>query len=273
MKARWINSPYDGEPDENGDYVLVIENNAGNRVSTFKGKNEREIIEQLLQSQVQANRQIGRLMKPDVGKPPTIQNKEFTPADNLRFATSMTDPDKVADTVTEIMSARQADTPVGKFVSQQEADRYYKAEAMAFMAETPEYYPNEPNKNLMVNEMFRRKLDFTRNNMAMVYYDLADELEPWPDEPGDTGPSNGTPNNPAAEMRLEDEPRYQPQPVTPQPMRNYSTSLRSSDATASKPTPRKKPVVTRDELQRMSRADLRERLRDPIFRQAVDALA
>jgi hypothetical protein len=273
MKARWINSPYDGEPDENGDYVLVIENNAGNRVSTFKGKTERDIIEQLLRSQVQANRQIGRLMKPDEGKKPSIENKEFSPSDKFRLATEITDPEKVVDTVTEIMSARQADTPVGKMLTQQERDRHYYAEAMAFMAEVPEYYPCDANKILLTNELARRKIDLTRNNLALVFYDIEDQLQPWPDEPGD-----GEADNPPAAMQSAPEPpRYRPEPEmppTPQPVRNYSTTLRSSDSTASKPMPRKRPVVTRQELERMSRADMKERLlHDPAFKQAVDALA
>lgn len=275
MKARWINSPYDGEPDENGDYVLVIENSAGNRVSTFKGKTEREIIEQLLQSQVQANRQIGRLMKPDEGKKPTIQNREFSASDKLRLATEITDPNKVVDTVSEIMTARQGDTPMGKQMNEQELIRYQRTEAMAFMAECPDYYPTERNKIILTNDLVRRDLPLTRNNLALVFYDIEDQLEQWPDEPSD-----GAPNNPPVaemtQMAPDDNRFYRPQtppPPTPTPMRNYSTTLRSSDSSASKPVPRKRPIVTRDELQRMSRAEMKEKLRDPVFRQAVDALA
>jgi hypothetical protein len=62
---------------------------------------------------------------------------------------------------------------------------------------------------------------------------------------------------------------------TPQPRpRSYSSGLRNSDASASRPAPKPRtPVITRAALESMSRAEYNERIRDPIFRRAVDALA
>ena len=64
MIQRWLN---DGLPDENGDYILVIENaRTGARVSTFKGKTIEKVAEALANSQIHANREILRLRRPDV---------------------------------------------------------------------------------------------------------------------------------------------------------------------------------------------------------------
>jgi hypothetical protein len=270
MQKRWLNEKDDDGKliaDEHGDFTLVIENNAGNRVSTFKGKSMEQVVEDLADAQVHANRQLGRLLKPDRGRPAPLQHapRELGPADKLRLANDMTDPDRVVDAVTEIVTAVQGAPPaaVGKRVAsmdQSEADAYYLAEAEAFMEEYPDYYRVPQNADLLSGELEAKGLDMTRGNLATMYEMLRGQgrmiMEPLPREGEETPPAAPAPSSNGAS-----------------PQRSYSSGIRNSDASALKPAPiPRKPLVTRADLEKMSRAEYNERLRDPAFRKAVDAL-
>jgi hypothetical protein len=262
MQKRWLN---DKQPDENGDYVLIIENSAGNRVSTFKGQSIDEVCDALADSQVAANRQLGKLLRPDRGRdqPLKMEPKEITPTDRLRLSTEINDPNRVVEAVTEIVSAttgaplKEVGRRVGT-IDQNEADAYYRAEAEAFVQEHPDYYPVQQNQVLLFQALEANRYDLTRNNLAIVYNALLDDgkLIPWPEETepppnGSAPPSNGNVERP----------------------RSYASGLRSSDASASRPAPTKpRPIVTKIEIEKMSRSEYSERLRDPVFRRAVDAL-
>jgi hypothetical protein len=265
MKKIWLN---DKQPDENGNYTLVIENGNGHRISTFKGTIE-EITDQLAEAQVNANRQLSRVAKPDNGRVPfQVAPRELTPADRLRLSSEITDPNKVAEAVTEIVTAAQGAPPATvtkKFqeFDQNAADEYYRQEAVAFTTDYPEYYPVPENQQALFDALRAHNYDLTRNNLAIVFAELfhAGKLVAWPSD--DITPPEEPPAPPVAVAP----------PPTPRP-RSFSTGLRNTDANASKPTPApRKPAITRAELERMSRAEYNERLRDPIFRRAVDALA
>lgn len=262
MKKTWLN---DKQPDENGDYHLIIENGNGHKISHFKGKSYEEIADQVADAQINANRQLSRL-RPDVGRQPfLVEQKELTPADRLRLSNEINDPSKVVEAVTEIVTASQGAPPsaVGKKFAefdQKAADEYYNQEALAFVADYPEYYPIPENQQALFAALEANKYDLTRNNLAIVYDQLfhAGKMVPWPEEGGPEEP----PALPAP-----------PPPPAPRP-RSISSGLRNSDASASRPTPKPRtPMVTKADLERMSRAEYNERIRDPIFRRAVDALA
>lgn len=264
MKKTWLN---DKQPDENGDFHLVIENGNGHKISHFKGKDFESIAEQVADAQINANRQLSRL-RPDTGRQPLVMTpKELTPADRLRLSNDINDPNKVVEAVTEIVTASQGAPPavVGKKFAefdQQAADEYYNNEAVAFVQDYPEYYPIPENQQALFHALEANHYDLTRNNLAIVFSQLlqAGKIVPWPDDGGPT--SEETPSLP--------EP---PPPPPPRP-RNVSSGLRNTDANGSKPVPRPRaPIVTRADLERMSRAEYNEKIRDPIFRRAVDALA
>lgn len=269
MKKIWLN---DKQPDANGDYVLVIENGMGHRVSTFKAKTIEEVADQLADAQVNANRQLSRSTKPDNGRQPfQATPRELTPADRLRLSSEITDPNKVAEAVTEIVTAAQGAPPATvtkKFqeFDQNAADEYYRQEAVAFTNDYPEYYPVPENQTALFEALRANNYDLTRNNLAIVFAQLfeAGKLIPWPADD---------------EMPLEQEPPPAPVPVVAAPPpaprpRSFSSGLRNTDANGSKPAPRPRaPIITRAQLEAMSRAEYNEKLRDPIFRRAVDALA
>ncbi len=278
MERRWLNETRTNEhgqivevlPDENGEYTLEIVNNRGNRVSTFKGHSMVEVNEKMAEAQVQANRQLGRLI-PDKGRkqPLQVTPQTISDADRLRYASQIVDPTKVVEVIEEVVTRKQGAPPaaLGEKVSsfdKEAADRYYQGEAEAFVKANPDYYPTPENQQKLFTELERRGYDLTRNNLSIVYEALADEgqMDMWPE-------GQPAPNDEAA------PPANAPVVTMPSPPRPVirTSGLRSSDASALKPPPAKpKPLITRADLERMSRQEYDERLRDPAFRRAVDAL-
>ena len=260
MKHIWLN---DGEPDESGDYIAVIENSAGARVSTFKGKTYKEVADKLLESQVNANREISRLRRPDQGRQTLkVEPKELTPADKLRLSGEITDPEKVVDAVTEIVTATQGASPaaVGRVLSAQEQqaeDAYHRAQAIAFARATPDYYPTKENLQLLINELQANNYSFTRNNLEIVFQTLTDrdEMLEWPSEEEKNDYVQQMQNlyDPNGQTRAAQPPAPEPNPPSPtipapnpRP-RSIATGIRSSDASGIRPAPaaEEKAVHTR----------------------------
>lgn len=273
LEPKWLNG---AEPDDNGDYVAVIENTRGVHVSTFKGKSIKEVADKILESQAEANLTIRKLMRPDSGRRPLkVQRKELTPDDRFRLATEMTDPAKVVDAVTEIVTAKQGIAPDVLGSSLEGMDEaalanYYQTEARAFVNENPDYYPDDGQVNMraLFAELEARGWDLTRNNLSMVYQSLnADhKMIAWP-----TGDDLPEPE-PPAQLNGTREPNP-PRPTTPNIRpRSISTGIRGSDANATAPPPPKKQKLTRADIERMPRTEYMDRLRDPAFRKEVDAL-
>jgi hypothetical protein len=275
VNSEWLN---DGEPDDNGDYIAVITNAAGARISTFKGKTYKEVADQLLKSQANANREISRLRRPDTARvPPPMktETRELTPADKLRLSTDITDPDKVVQTVTEIVTHAQGGvTPRDATkrladMTDNERDQYYRDEAVAFVQATPDYYPVQQNRDKLFDALKGSNLDLTRNNLALVFQTLFDqgEMIAWPTEPTDGAPK---PNGKLSEEEPSPEPNP-PSPTNRRP-RSISTGIRSTDASATAPPPPMPRKLTRADIERMPRAEYMERLKNPAFRRQVDEL-
>jgi hypothetical protein len=284
MQKRWLN---DKQPDENGDYVVVIENAAGKVVSTFKGKTIEEVADALADSQVHANREISRLRKPDMGRPfVKVESKDITPADRLRLSNEITDPGSIVEAVEEIVTKRTGITPNklgAEFnrMSREAQDEYYGSEAIAFRNENPDFYPVPQNRDALFDELKANGWDLTRNNLAIAFQTLKerDALVPWPDD------SQEQPRQEQIPATVFPQPAYsnggygsangqttaQPAP-SPRP-RSVSTGLRNQDASASAPPPPQRKKYTRADIERMSRAEYNDKLRsDPDFRRQVDAM-
>jgi hypothetical protein len=196
----------------------------------------------------------------------------------MRIASEITDPEKVVDAIAEAMGA----SPLGKRFSdmdEEEQNAYYLAEAEAFKAATPLYYPVQQNQELLIKELERRRIDLTRNNLSIVFQTLWDEgkMIAWPqadsdeEESGEPGPAQATPPNGASSSVSNRTPEPNSPPPTSRP-RNISTVIRSSDASGSAPPPPVKKKVTRADIEKMSRAEYTDALRNPDFRKQVDAL-
>jgi hypothetical protein len=271
MKQRWLN---DGEPDANGFYEVVIENREGKVITRYRSKVMKELVDMALESQVEANRQIGRLMKPDRGRVPLkLEPRELTDGDTLRIAQELDDPNptKRVGAVKEIIEASVGGNPTAiaseiNSVSQERSDDFYRREAEAFVAAHPEYYPVAENQNLLFRELMGRQIDLTRNNLTIVYNDLLEkgELVAWPED--------GPPPVDGEEEPVSVAPDTAPAP-RPRRIQSIATGIRNSDANGSPPRPVPKKTVTRAEVENMSRTEYMTRLRDPDFRKAVDAMA
>ena len=282
MRKRWLN---DKQPDDNGDYILVIENEAGARISTFKGKSIEEVAENVADSQVHATREINKLRKPDAGRPQfRVEPKEITPADRLRLSSEMTDPNTVVEAVEEIVTKRAGISPnklgaeFGRMNSEDQ-DKYFGQEAQAFRDEHPDFYPVPQNRDALFDELRANGWDLTRNNLALAFQTLKDReaLILWPDDTQEQIPQEQIPA-PALQPAYSGngytngQTTAQPAP-SPRP-RSVSTGLRHSDASASAPAPPQRKKYTRADIERMSRAEYNDKLRsDPDFRRQVDAMA
>lgn len=282
MQPKWLN---DGEPDQDGIITAVIENAQGQRISTFKGQTVKEVADKVLESQANANREIARLRRPDQSrspKPLTLTPKELTAADKLRLATDITDPEKVVNAVTEIVTAAQGAPP--KAVAEATAstigtmsDEYYRREAQAFREANPDYYPTPENQKKLFAALEANKFDLTENNLTIVFQALQDqgELEE-PMAPGSNDEEeNETPNGQVREAQPPPESNTPPPTKIVRPRSvTISTGMRASDASGMKPKPPAPKRITRAELEAMSRVEYENRLRtEPGFRQQVDALA
>jgi hypothetical protein len=257
----------DGQPNDDGLIEAVIRNSEGRVISKYRAKTERELLEKLLQSQANANVEIARLRKPDAARPPLkVEPKELNAAERLRLSSEITDPTRIVEAVDEIITARQGISPdrLGeefKRRSLEEQGEYYGRTANEFRADYPEYYPVPQNLQAMVNELEKQKLDWTRNNLGIVYASLKErgELIPWP------------------ENKAEAEPEANPQPNgngTPRARTIATTGLRATDGNSLPPAPPpKRQKFTRADIERMSRQEYTERLHsDPDFRKQVDAM-
>ena len=285
MRKRWLNNK---QPDENGDYILVIENDNGARMSTFKGPEMDEVAETAVDSLIHATKEITRLRKPDAGRQQVrVEPKDITPADRLRLSSEITDPNSIVEAVEEIVTKRQGIAPdkMGaefRRMNGEEQDKYFGREAQAFRDEHPDFYPVPQNRDALFEELMANGWDLTRNNLAIAFQTLKDRevLIPWPDDTQENIPQDQTPAPAVAQptyinggsSSANGQTTAQPAP-SPRP-RSVSTSLRHSDASASAPTPTQRKKYTRADIERMSRAEYNDKLRsDPDFRRQVDAMA
>ena len=276
----------DGQPDDNGDLIAVIETADGKRISTFKAKTENELLHQVLTSQVNASREIARLRKPDSARAPLkVEPKTLTPEDRLRLSTEMSDPARVVEAVEEIVTARQGIAPNklgAEFArrSDEEQDAFYAAEAQAFREANPDFYPVPQNRDALFEELKANGWDLTRNNLAMVFDALRErgDLIPWPTDQRVSEPQHEPTAQPVyIDSRNGNTPNGQPAPTasSPRPRTIATTGLRSADAsaTAPPPPPKKQQKYTRADIEMMSRADYNRLLQtDPDFRRQVDAM-
>jgi hypothetical protein len=278
MKHRWLN---DGEADENGDFIAVIENAAGGRISTFKGKSYKDVADQLLNSQISANIAVQKSRRPDTAPPKfNSEVKTLSPSDRMRLTNEISDPATVVEAVEEILTASQGAPPaaVGQQLSKQAQDaldKFYADEAQAFRIEYPNFYPVPQNRDALFDYLEARSWDLTRNNLAIAYETLADQMIPWPEgareaEQDYLRQQRGNGSESPRPANGETTP-IQSGPA-PRP-RTVSTGIRNSDASASAPIPVRNKKYTRADIERMSRADFSRKIsEEPGFKQQVDAM-
>jgi hypothetical protein len=218
------------------------------------------------------------MRRPDAGRRPVqVEPKEITPADRLRLSGDITNPDRVVEAVSEIVTKTTGLTPNklgAEFarMSSEEQDRFYGAEAQAFRESNPDYYPVPQNQQALFEELKANGWDLTRNNLTIVFETLKErgDIIPWPNDSEPREPESEAPQ--PVYVNGNARPKGQASTATARP-RSISTGLRHSDANASAPPPLQKKKYTRADIERMSRAEYNDKLRsDPEFRRQVDAM-
>ena len=162
MQPKWLN---DGEPDENGEIIAVIENEHGMRISTFKGRSVKEVADKVLASQAAANREISRLRRPDRATVPSSINPKDAPmttTDRFRLTEQLSNPDTVVEAVTELVTAANGGVPPRAAtqnlatMSNAQQEEYYRNEALAFVEANPDYYPVQQNRDKLFGALKNR---------------------------------------------------------------------------------------------------------------------
>jgi hypothetical protein len=264
-----------GEPDENGEIIAVIEDDNGKLRSRYKGTNWKEVADKILNSHANATEEIGRLKKnrvPDQGRTDTvIQPRELSSDDRFRIAVNLTDPDKSQEAMKELITASVGAPPetVGRILSdvqKKEMKKYYEDESWAFRRDHPDYYNCDENMMMLFDEMERREIDFTRNNLGIAFDELNAQgrLIPKPSDDEQTEELQ-----PVSQQRPNTAAEPNPPRPTTRP-RSIATGIRQSDASGLPPQPR--PKYSRAEIAQMSREEFEQKMRDPVFRRAMDLL-
>jgi hypothetical protein len=272
----------DGKPNADGNLEAVVRNRAGQIVSRYLGRTENELLRTVLESNVQANRQIGRLMQPDQGRETLAVNpRELTDEESFRLSAQLDDPDpkKRLAAVQEITDIRLGGAApkvaqAVKGMSDEQAQAFYFNEGQIFVQEHPEYYPHVTNGEKIAAEVARRGLMPTRNNIEMAYNELLEtgELLMWPE--GDQAPPPSPASPPAVTVAAAAAPTEgQPRPRN---IRSISSGIRNGDANGTPPKPPAPKTISKSDLAKeiatMSRAEYMHRLRtDPEFKRQVDA--
>lgn len=274
MKTLWHS---DGEANEEGDFVAEIQDDNGRMRSMFKGKTHKEVADKLLASYASSTAEFDRLRserKPDRAPASTqIAPRPLSADDSFRLGAELTSPNTAPQAIEEIITKAVGAAPavIGQTLADLRQERelaYVRAEAAAFLEANPDYYPDDRNKGRLLKELQLKGLDVTRNNLQIVYEELEsqglmlqkpegfEQQQEHQPESQPAGKSAGEPKLPETRPRLA----------------AMSTGMRSGDARAPRPATTPKPKVTRAELEAMPREEYLTKLRDPVFRAAVDAL-
>jgi hypothetical protein len=289
-KKYWENG---GEANAEGEYVAVIDLEDGkSRPSRFVGKDKGDVAEKMMESflnlmsedarrkeAAKANR---RPDAPPATLPKPEPPRELTPDERFEITNQLRDPETAPDAI-----VRSVEAVKGKPLTKEDQNKiatYISTEVRAFLDEHPDYYQDDRNKVLLFNYLDAHKLGLTRNNLAIAYDALVDrnliilkpeneELDAFNEELDEeerimerTQPVTPAAGAESSRTGAESTPRTRPR------LTSVSTGLRSRDASAQRPRPETAPKVNRAQLAAMGQEEYAEKLKDPSFRKAVDAL-
>lgn len=266
MAVIWDNN---GEPI-NGEYIARISSDDGAAPQVFKGATYREVADKLLNAQEHASRAIRELKAgrtPEPAKPRRrAEPRPMTAGERMQVSVDITDPNKSAQAISRVVESvvgpveviREA---VNKIDEEEEAREAGQA-AELFAASTPEWYPSDYNKGVLVKYMQTQNLAPTVTNFEIAFDNLrsAGLLQPRPQEEAP----------PEEEPRPNGHGKHPPQTVRPRGTLT-ATSIRASD-TSGGPRP-SRPRYTRAEIENMPARVYKEKLTsEPGFAALVDSL-
>jgi len=267
-KTEWEN---DGEANDQGQYVAVIDMEDGSRPQRFIGDSHRSVADQLMTAQLHATTHIGQqrsrireLETPEPGTAPQrFERRPLSADDRFRVVADMSDPTKAPEAIKTVVEAEfgaPIETVRERLNTAAETDQAAQAaqETRQFMEETPDFFPSQHNNQLLVSHMQMSGMAPTKKNFGIAYERLRDAglLQAKPDvepPPREAIPSPGT--------------------TRPRPIVTHSTGIRSSDSSATPEMRQRQPKYTRDAIEKMPAKEYQDRYKnEPGFRAAVDKL-
>jgi hypothetical protein len=257
-----------------GQWKLVITDDAtGAVLSTFYGTKE-EIADKQADSLASAGRRITELRSNNGHTAPAP--KPLSAAERMQTVSDLGNPATVDQGVLRVVESVVG--PVSELRQDREAERMERFEraaistAEAFADDTPDWYPSDYNKNVLVRYMQTQGLNPTNPahyTQAFEALTAAQLLQPKPAEPPEPESINNEP--PPAPERNAPAPTRQ---ASPAPTR-YSTSIRHSDISGTRPggtTVRLK--YSREQIARMGASKYKELMTsDPELTRCVEYYA
>jgi hypothetical protein len=233
-----------------------------------------EILDKLADSKINADRRINELRgKVNGAAPPNSAGvpRPLTPAERMQTVADLTNPATVDRAVTRVMESVIGPVDTLRENQQQERDDRETREAVEaagqFAEATPDWYPSEHNKRVLVEYMRRMGLRATTSqDYTQAFEDLAGAhlLQSRPAEEDDN-------NEPSAQRPERTAPTPAAKPTAPT---RYSTGIRSSDVSGTAPRPTTRLKYTREQIARMGAAAYKQAmLTDPELGRCVEYYA
>jgi hypothetical protein len=256
MKTHWAN---EGNPNDEGDYVAVIDLENGKPEQVFKGKTHLEVANKLMDAQMHASQRIDELKsnrKFDEPKPKKeVKPRVLTADERFKMAQDMQDPSKAAEAVNTAVEAAVG-VPLSEIAErlqgddqQSEAERI-SAECIAFAQATPEFFQCKYNAELIVEWLTVKGKPITRNNCAIAFEHL-NTIGLMVQRPAEQ-PTEPTPQ--------ADGGLPEPTVITRPRAAISSTGIRAGDS-GQQPAPKKTaPKYTLEDLERMPESVYRQKL-------------
>ena len=268
MKHSWENN---GEPNEEGQFVAVVDMEDGSRPQRFIGASHKEVADKLLNAQLNATAEISRqrteLRKLSKLTPAPAEARPLTADERFQLGQDLQDPAKAPEAITRIVETtvpkEDEDTRTARAV----------AETKLFMERTPEFYPCPHNKAMMLNYMQMpwtfatvephedKPLACTASNLCNIFERLkaAGLLLSRPQAPTQQPEPSQEPIPPAVTTR--------PRGATPS-----SSGIRNADSSVRPTAVRtQRPKYTVAEIEAMSSEEYNKKLaNEPGFAQLVN---
>lgn len=268
----------------------------------FEADTQQELIDKLAAAHENASSalyrtrqqvKLGTMLEPDPDEPIlTFEPRPLTADERVKLTKDLSDPAKAADAHRVLLEAElgapietvRASLREGEIAKRVTSIRQAIAQ---FKAETPEYVECELNSDNMKKYMEKKGKDgtplrYTVKNLKIAFEDLKNSslltlqapkaavTEPAPKA---DPPAAAAPVPPEAIPPAATTPPAIPVPVTEVRPKNSSSGLgrENSSAAPSSEAPKTVGISIRD-INKMSASEYNEKLRDPEFRKAVEAL-
>lgn len=257
-------------PEQKHVWERRIDLGDGSGVQVFTANSAEELVEKLAKAQEHATRKIRELnqriklgtdgKEPEKEKRFSFQPKRLTDDEAWQMGTQMSDPAKASHAVRQIIESefgapledvREAITRASEDARNMRA----KAEAEAFVAGQPDYYPCQENLSVLTQYLERNGFSCTKRNLDIAFDDLnaAGLLKHKPIEA--TIPETPAPSS-QPEVRIDTE-------ANTRPRRTAATGLRTSDASPAVAAKGKGPSAI--EIANMSAEEYKLKILIPSF--------